>query len=84
MKAAAHSVPGDPNKARHRQDFAVLTAVISARDFREADLSRTDRRRLRAMVAAIRADPETLRAFGEAERDLSRLERAAQLTNAHS
>ncbi len=52
MKAAAHTAVGDAARGRHRSDFATLGALVAARDFRGEDLSRTDRRGLRNMIAA--------------------------------
>jgi hypothetical protein len=77
MKAAAHTAIGDAAKGRHRFDFAILAALVAARDFREEELSRKDRTRLRAMLAATRADRTVMSGLDDAEESLSRLERAA-------
>jgi hypothetical protein len=78
MKAAAHTAPGDSGKGRHRMDFVTLTILISRRDFPEAGLSNKDRKRLRDMVAACRADAIAMEVEG-ADGGLNRLERAAGL-----
>jgi hypothetical protein len=79
MKAAAHTAPGDPTKGRHRRDFATLAALVAARDFRDVALNRTDRKLLRDMLAAVRADRQTMLVLGNAAQSLDRLERAAGL-----
>jgi hypothetical protein len=79
MKAAAHTVTGDPAKRRHRFDFATLAALVAARDFRDEELSPKDRTRLRAMVAATRADPEVMLTTADTAESLHRLARAARL-----
>jgi hypothetical protein len=40
MKAAAHTVPVDPNRGRHRSDFATLAALVAASDFVDETLSK--------------------------------------------
>lgn len=79
MKAAAHTAVGDPAKGRHRFDFATLAALVSAQDFRGAELNKKDRRRLRDMLAATRADHEVMFGLNAVEESLGRLERAAGL-----
>lgn len=78
MKATAHTAVGDPARGRHRVDFVCLARLIAARDFREAGLTRKDRRRLRAMEVACRADPRAM-SMGDAETALDRLVLAAGL-----
>jgi hypothetical protein len=56
-KAYAHSVPADGRKGRHRSDFATLAGMIGRLDLVDQDLSRNEEKRLREMVAAVRADP---------------------------
>jgi hypothetical protein len=80
MKAAAHTAVGDAGRARHRRDFVTLAALVSARDFRETELGPKDRQRLRAIIAAVRADRGILLAQPDAEGGLQRLERAAALS----
>lgn len=78
-KAAAHTNPGDPGIGRHRRDFAVLAGLITARDFRAEQLTRKDRQRLRAMVAAVRQDRVLVAELADAEMSLGRLVVAAGL-----
>lgn len=56
VKAAAHTVPGDPYKGRHRSDFATLAALLSRADFTGEAWTASERRYLRMMVAAVVAD----------------------------
>lgn len=56
MKAAAHTAVGAAARGRHRVDFVCLAVLIAARDFRNVRLNAKDRKRLRDMVAACRAD----------------------------
>jgi len=79
MKAAAHTVPSDPARGRHRTDFVTLAAGVAAQDFRGVELTRTDRRRLRNMLAQTRADPTAMSGLADAEESLNRLERVAGL-----
>lgn len=78
MKAATLSIPVDPAKGRHRSDFALLAQMVAASDFRDADLSKGDRKYLRAMVAAVQADPG-LADDANAMDGINRLVRAAAL-----
>lgn len=82
MKAAAHSVGTDSH--RHRLDFLVLATILAARDFRKDPASAGDRRRLRAMVAAVRKDNTVMLRDPDAAATLARLELAAGLTNSSS
>jgi hypothetical protein len=79
MKAAAHTAVGDAARGRHRFDFATLAALVAARDFRDVDLNKKDRRRLRDMLVATRADPAVMVGLDDADESLNRLERAARL-----
>jgi hypothetical protein len=80
VKAAAHTTPvGELAKRRHRLDFATLASLVAARDFRDEDLTRKDRSRLREMIALTRADRDAISMPGALE-SLTRLERAASLT----
>ncbi|GAB1642814.1 hypothetical protein [Krasilnikovia sp. MM14-A1259] len=79
MKAAAHTAAGDAAEGRHRHDFTTLAALVAARDFRGAVLNRKDRKRLRDMLAATRADPTVMNQLDDAEESLNRVERAAGL-----
>lgn len=76
-KAAAHTNPGDPGIGRHRRDFAVLAGLLTARDFRGVELTKKDRLRLRAMVAAVRHDQALVVELPDAEVSLGRLVVAA-------
>lgn len=51
-KAAALTNAGDPGRGRHRRDFVILAGLLTARDFRGEAVTKKDRRRVRAMVAA--------------------------------
>lgn len=78
IKAAAHSL-GTDNR-RHRLDFVVLATMLAARDFRRTPATKSDRRRLREMVAAVRADRAAMLSDTGVEAALARLETAAGLT----
>lgn len=79
IKAAAHSNPNDLAPRRHRQDFVVLAGLLTAADFASENLNATDRRRLRAIVAAIKADRELLLGSPDAEDAIGRLTVGARL-----
>ena len=55
-KAAALRNAGDPGLGRHRRDFVILAGLLTARDFRNEELTKKDRQRLRAMVTAVGKD----------------------------
>lgn len=78
MKAAAHGGAPDAAPGRHRIDFVLLAGLISRRDFSQEELTAKDRRRLRLMVAACRADPYAMET-GRAAEGLNTLELAAKL-----
>ena len=78
-KAAALSSPGDPGLGRHRRDFVILAGLLTARDFRGEGLTKKDRQRLRAMVAAIQKDRVLLLEIPDAEVSIDRLVTAADL-----
>ena len=78
-KAAALSNAGDPGLGRHRRDFVVLAGLLTARDFRHEELTKKDRQRLRAMVAAVRKDRTVLLDVPDAEASLDRLVIAGEL-----
>jgi hypothetical protein len=78
-KAAALSNAGDPGLGRHRRDFAILAGLLTAQDFRSEALTKKDRQRLRAMVAAVRKDRVLLLDILGAEVSLNRLITAAEL-----
>lgn len=79
-KAAARTeIAADRARSRHCSDFVVLASIIAARDFREAELSTKDRKRLRTMIACCRKDDSAMR-VGDAASALDRLERAAELS----
>lgn len=79
IKAAAHSV-GTDNR-RHRIDFVVLATILAARDFREDPATKSDRRRLRAMITAVHEDEAVMLGSADVEATLARLELAAGLTS---
>lgn len=78
-KAAALSNSGDPGLGRHRRDFAVLAGLLTARDVRNEPLTKKDRQRLRAMVAAVKKDRALLLEIPDAENSLARLVTAGEL-----
>lgn len=80
VKAAAHTVPGDPAKRRHRLDFTSLAGLVAARDFAEDRLTAKDRQRLSTMIAAVRADATLLAEMTDASTWFDRLVVAAGLT----
>ena len=78
-KAAARTeVAKARASTRHCTDFVVLSNLISARDFREEELSRKDRTRLRRMLLACRDDSAAM-SVEYASEALAGLERAAKL-----
>jgi hypothetical protein len=78
-KAAALSNAGDPGLGRHRRDFVILAGLLTASDFRTEELTKKDRQRLRAMVAATRRDRALMLELPNAETSLGRLVTAAGL-----
>lgn len=75
-KAAARTeIASDPSRARHCIDFVVLAALVSARDFRETDLVKKDRTRLRKMLDCCRRDDAAM-SVKHATEALDRVERA--------
>lgn len=78
-KAAALSNVGDPGGGRHRRDFVILAGLLTARDFRNEELTKKDRQRLRAMVAAAKKDRALLLEIPDAEVSLARLTTAGEL-----
>lgn len=78
-KAAARTeIPADPKRLRHSSDFIVLASLVSARDFKEVELTTKDRSRLRKMLSCCRTD-ESATSMERATEILERLERAARL-----
>lgn len=78
-KAAARTeIASDRASACHCTDFVVLATLIAARDFRETELVKKDRARLRTMLICCRKDDSAMAAEYAAEA-LERLERAARL-----
>jgi len=75
MKAAAHTVPVDPHRGRHRSDFATMAALVAASDFVDERLSKKERQYLRDMVDATRADRSVMGSQRDAEDGLIRVER---------
>ena len=79
-KAAARTeIASDRAGTRHCSDFVVLASLVSAHDFRETELVKKDRQRLRAMLTYCRKDDFAM-SVENAEEALGRLERAAKLT----
>jgi hypothetical protein len=80
-KAAARTeIASDRASSRHCTDFVVLASLVAARDFREAELGKKDRTRLRRMITQCRKD-ESAMSVENAIEALERLERAAKLSN---
>ena len=77
---ALTEVAVDRARTRHCTDFVVLAGLISARDFKETELDKKDKKRLDAMIACCRSDDSAM-AVGNAAADLDRLERAAKLSD---
>jgi len=75
MKAAAHTVPVDPHRGRHRSDFATLAALVAASDFADERLSKKERHYLRDIVDATRADRSVMGSRPNADDGLIRVER---------
>jgi hypothetical protein len=71
-KAAAHTLgeKGD----RHRQDFAVLASILSARDLRESNLTSSENKYLIRMLDGTLADPHALALTPGAQAGLARLQ----------
>lgn len=81
VKAGAHSNVGEADPRRHRHDFVVLAGLLTAADFASEDVNRTDRRRLRGIVDAIRKDRELMLAVPDASNAIDRLLVAAEITD---
>ena len=80
-KAAARTeIASDRARTRHRTDFVVLANLVAARDFRETELGKKDRTRLRRMLTYCRKDDSALSVENAIEA-LDRLERAAKWNN---
>jgi hypothetical protein len=78
-KAAARTeIASDRASTRHCTDFVVLAHLVSARDFRETELDKKDRTRLRTMITYCRKDDSAM-SLENATEALARLERAAKL-----
>ncbi|MBL0004706.1 MAG: hypothetical protein IPP00_12195 [Actinomycetales bacterium] len=78
-KAAARTeIAADRAVSRHCVDFVALAHLVSAQDFRLADLTKRDRSRLHRMIACCRKDSSAL-AVDDATEALDRLERAVTL-----
>lgn len=79
-KAAARLQIGEGVQAgsRHCTDFVVLASMLSRADFRDTDATTKDRKRLRSMIEACRADTAAMAVEG-ADQALRRLARAAVL-----
>lgn len=78
-KAAALRNSGDAALGRHRRDFVILAGLITARDFRNEELTQKDRQRLRAMVAAVNNDRQLMVEMAGTEVAIARLVMAAGL-----
>jgi hypothetical protein len=80
-KAAARTeIASDRAGTRHCTDFVVLANLVSARDFRETELVKKDRTRLRKMLTYCRKDHHAM-SVENATEALDRLERAARLND---
>lgn len=78
-KASALSNTGDRGLGRHRRDFVILAGLLTARDFRNEELTKKDRQRLRAMVVAVQKDRALLLEIPSAAVSLDRLVTAGEL-----
>ena len=78
-RAAALSNAGDPRLGRHRRDFVVLAGLLTARHFRNQELTKKDRQRPRAMVTAVGKDRALLIEIPDAQISLDRLITAGEL-----
>jgi len=81
VKAAAHGNVGGADPRRHRRDFVVLAGLLTAADFAAEDVTKTDRRRLRSIVDAIRRDRELLLDVPDANTAIDRLVLAAKIAD---
>lgn len=73
-KAAARTeIASDPTSTRHCTDFVVLANLISAQDFRETELTKKDRTRLRRVLTCCRNDDSAM-SVANATEALDRLE----------
>jgi hypothetical protein len=80
-KAAARTeIVSDRASTRHCTDFVVLANLVSAHDFRETELVKKDRTRLRKMLTYCRKDDSAM-LVENAEEALDRLECAAKLND---
>lgn len=78
-KAAARTeIASDRASTRHCSDFVVLASLVSARDFRETELGKKDRSRIRTMLTYCRKDDSAMSVENAIE-VLDRLERATKL-----
>ena len=73
-KAAAHTIFVDPDKGRHRSDFAMLASLVTAGDLRAAQLKKRDKKYLRPMIAATKGDAVAMAISPHALLGLERLE----------
>ncbi|WP_370441695.1 hypothetical protein [Kineococcus halophytocola] len=73
VKAAAHERQPGAAGARHRLDFATPVSMLAGRDLREEVWTKADRRRLRAMTAAVRGDRSAVLSAPGAEEALELL-----------
>lgn len=78
-KAAARTeIASNRASVRHSIDFVILASLIAARDLRETELTKKDKRRLNAMLDCCRREPAA-RSVDRAAESLDRLARAAGL-----
>ncbi|WP_456697716.1 hypothetical protein [Aeromicrobium sp. P5_D10] len=78
-KAAARTeIASNRASIRHSIDFVILASLIAARDLRETELTKKDKRRLNAMLDCCRREPAAM-SVGRAAESLDRLARAAGL-----
>lgn len=73
VKAAAHTIPGDQRRGRHRSDFATLAALLSRRDLMGEALSKKERNYLRLMLSNVGEDAAATDGLTEIEDGLARL-----------
>ena len=79
-KAAARTeISSDSKAGRHCIDFVILARLVSAADFRDTELNKRDRSRLRTVIPYCLNSDEAMDIPGAVEA-LDRLERAAKLS----
>lgn len=73
LKAKARINTSDSHRERHCDDFAVLASLLAAADMKGLDLSRGERKSLRAMIELTRANPRAMSLVPDVADRLERL-----------